>query len=130
VHITQLVGLASPTAEGLGYGGAIAGLLTVIAAVAADGALTPALAVLTFLLAWAVSAPLVSMADRRWRAHKLADLGSLADDLTRLLEAPSEVTTAEAAAETSPAGRLDLDALPDPLDAEDGLWGSRGRIGL
>ena len=124
LRMTQLVGLSSPSVEGVAYGAVIALLFSVIGgavgAAMADlsgGAAAFAL-VATFVLSWVVAAPLVTVADRRWRARKLAGLDDLADDLAPLLTAASEAAAAEAPQTASvptsaqaPTPRLDLDAL-------------------
>jgi hypothetical protein len=142
LHVTQLVGMSSPTVEGAAYGGVVAALLGVIGLAAGSGlsgapAVGAVVAALTFLLAWAVAAPLVAAADRRWRARKLRDLGDLADDLVPVLRAPAErevepdrapeSSHAMPEADEVPSARLDLDALPEAPDS-DGRDPSRGRI--
>ena len=116
LRMTQLVGLASPTAEGVAYGGLIAVFVALAALAVAsgltDGVLAPGLTAMTaFLVAWAVGAPLVSVADRRWRARKLRDLDALADALVPILNGPAE--RAGDRTDGARAPRLDLDALAD-----------------
>ena len=129
LRLRQLVGLASPTAEGVGYGAFLA-----VVAGAFGGALSGAAlgAVLTFLLVWAAAALAITALDRRWRAGKLRDLEALADDLAPLLAAPAsgEVRAPGAAAPEAdaPGGRLDLGALADaPPAAEPAAEGHRQR---
>lgn len=137
LHITQLVGLSSSAVEGVAYGGVIAMVLALVGGTVGSGLGGPTAAwvaaLLTLVLTWAAAAPLVAAADRRWRARKLRQLGELADDLVPVLRGPAEVdatgeaTREPAAAAAAPAGRLDLDALPDAPDA-DGRDASRGRV--
>jgi len=133
LHMTQLVGLSSSTVEGVAYGGIVAllvGLMggggAALAGLAAPWTLL--VMVLTFVVAWAAAAPGVAALDRRWRAKKLRQLDALADDLTPILRAPSEVApeaTSERASVPAeplrppPAPRLDLDALAEPHEAPD-----------
>ncbi len=134
LHITQLVGLSSSAVEGVAYGGVIAMVLALVGGTVGSGLGGPTAAwvaaLLTLVLTWAAAAPRVA-ADRRWRARKLRQLGELADDLVPVLRGPAEAdATGKAARETAaaaPAGRLDLDALPDAPDA-DGRDASRGRV--
>ncbi|PAP78338.1 hypothetical protein [Rubrivirga marina] len=144
LRVTQLVGMASSTVEGVAYGGIIAAVLAV-AAVVTTGALSGSaglaavVGALSFLLSWVAAAPLVAAADRRWRARKLRELGDLADDLVPVLRVPAD-QDAESEPERLPEdadgvpeadgaalGRLDLDALPDAPEA-DGRDASRGRV--
>lgn len=137
LHITQLVGLSSSAVEGVAYGGVIAMVLALVGGTVGSGLGGPTAAwvaaLLTLVLTWAAAAPLVAAADRRWRARKLRQLGELADDLVPVLRGPAEAdatgeaTREPAAAAAAPAGRLDLDALPDAPDA-DGRDASRGRV--
>lgn len=127
LRMTQLVGLSSPTVEGIAYGAVIALVMgLVVGGVgAAMAGLTDVAIVLVVVMAmlasWAVAAPLVTVADRRWRARKLDDLDALADDLAPLLAVASEAA-APASVEETPAlpeaDRLDLDALGDAPEAE------------
>ena len=131
LRLRQLVGLAAPTAEGVGYGLLVALLLAPIAGGAAGSAWV-ALAVL--LAVWLVAAPLITALDRRWRAGKLRDLDALADDVAAVLAtsegrpdtaaetARAETASAEAGATEvadAPAARLDLDSLGDAPPAAD-----------
>ena len=131
LRITQLVGLSSPTVEGISYGGAIALLLATVAGGIGGEALGAAslgavVGVVTFLIAWAIAAPLVAAADRRWRARKHADLSTLADDLTPLLHGSQ--ARAAGPVEVEPSPRLDLDALADDLPEAGERDGVRRRI--
>lgn len=133
LRITQLVGLSSPTVEGISYGGVIALLLALVAGGLGGEALGAAslggvIGVVTFLIAWAVAAPLIAAADRRWRARKHADLGTLADDLTPLLHGAQTRDAERAEATVEPGGRLDLDALADDLPEAEEAGGVRRRI--
>ncbi|MEM1116081.1 MAG: hypothetical protein AAGJ11_06210 [Bacteroidota bacterium] len=134
LRMTQLVGLSSPTVEGIGYGGLIATLVAVIgggttvAFAGLEGAFAALAMAAMFLVSWIVAAPLVTVADRRWRARKLNELDALADDLAPMLaqaaseQAASEQAAADAEASASvpapEAARLDLDALGDAPEAE------------
>ena len=122
LRINQLVGLGSPTAEGVAYGAGAALILTpiVIGLIgAATGADLNFLATaLAFLVLWAAAAPIVTALDRGWRGKKHAALGELADDLVPILGTVRDGAVpvgappaAEPAAPVAPA--LDLDALPD-----------------
>ena len=132
LRLTQLVGLASPTAEGVAYGGGIALVLAPLLMVAIKAATGASLgfwpAALAFLVLWAVAAPTTTALDRRWRAKKHTALGALADDLVPVLGAarPTSARTGTAAeppateqASPLPSGgpALDLDALPEAPDA-------------
>lgn len=117
LRMTQLVGVASPTAEGIGYGVVIAMVLAIVAAMMAkeltDGVMSPGLTGLTtFLLAWIAASPAVAVLDRRWRAKKLRQLDALADDLVPLVR--DAAPDAAPAIEQAPAPQLDLEALADP----------------
>ena len=133
LRITQLVGLSSPTVEGLFYGAAIALLLAMVAGgiggeASGAGSMGAVIGVVTFLVAWAVAAPLVAAADRRWRARKHADLGTLADDLTPLLHGSQARDVEPVGEAAAPLGRLDLDALDDDLPATEETGVARRRI--
>lgn len=119
LQLRQLVGMASPTTEGVVYGLIIAMLIGAIAGVLSQSAWVGPVALLA---AWLAAAPLVTTLDRRWRARKLVDLEALADDLTPLLAtAPAAVdTAAQEAAPTAPSGLLDLDRLGEAPEAEQG----------
>ncbi len=136
LRMTQLVGLGSPRAEGVAYGGFVAFVLAGIALVAGiklDAAtLTTVLTTLAvFAASLAIAIPATTALDRRWRARKLRDLDALADDLGGLLAAPGLLAMqgrdgGEAlpaldrlpdATRTS-AARLDLDALGDAPGSE------------
>lgn len=128
LHITQLVGLASSTIEGVGYGALIAFFLSfggggAAAALGAAPAVALIAALVAFVVAWAVGAPLIAAADRRWRAKKLRQLDALADDLVPILRAPSAAP--ERAFEDGDVAvgtpLLDLDALADEVPEEAGL---------
>ena len=131
LHLTQLVGMSTPAVDGAVVGGVIAVLVAALVGGATDalGGAAWLAVLLTLVLAWAVAAPAVAIADRRWRARKLHDLGTLADDLVPMLRGPVEdERTAAPAAEASPASpRLDLDALPDAPDAS-GRVAGRDRV--
>lgn len=131
LHMTQLVGLSSPTVEGVGYGAIIAVLAgtigggTAAAFAGASGAVAALVVVATFFAAWAVAAPLVAAADRRWRAKKLGLLDALADDLAPLLAAGAEMEGANetpalasaSADDAVPEAELSLDAFLDAPEA-------------
>ena len=142
LRMTKLVGLASPTAEGITYGAIIALTAGVIAAVVAmvstDGAGSFGLVgVAAFLLLWALAAPTVTALDRRWRARMLRKLDALADDVVPVLNVrPEPVRSAAPPAESASTDELagsarsepalDLDALPNALDT--GRDASRNRL--
>ncbi len=133
LRLRQLVGLASPTAEGIGYGAVLAGVAGMFGGIISGAALG---AVLVFLLTWAGAALLITALDRRWRAGKLRDLEALADDLAPLLAAPvGGAAMADGAAATAPSSptppaRLDLGALDDePLGTEPAAERRRQRAG-
>ena len=126
LRLTQLVGLASPVAEGVGYGMGAAVVLTPLLVglvnAAGLGSLNGFAVALAFLVLWAVSAPVVTALDRGWRAKKHTALGALADDLVPILgsgreDAAPAARTADAQPVPTPAPALDLDALPDAPDA-------------
>lgn len=139
LHMTQLVGLSSPTVEGVAYGGVIAAVVAMIggavaSSVTGSGGIAAFAALATLLVAWAAAAPLVASHDRRWRAKKLGQLDALADDLAPLLAAaadleasatPVPASVTDAAPEAPP--RLDPDALGDAPEA-DGWAASRQRV--
>ena len=112
LRFRQLVGLASPAVEGVGYGLIIA---TVLGSFGSGLASWTALGALTaFLMLWAASAMAVTVFDRRWRARKLRELDALADDVGEILAAPPrEAASAAPAARDAPETLLDLDALGD-----------------
>lgn len=126
--LSQLVGISSSTVEGVLYGGVIAAVLAVIGLTVGSGLSgSPAVglvtAVITLVLSWAAAAPLVAMADRRWRARKLRELGELADDLVPTLRAPADREADDASSVAVPEDTpdaldplLDLDSLPDASD--------------
>lgn len=129
LRIRQLVGLASSTTEGIGYGIAVALVPAFFALLAAIGADAPFATAalwtsLVFLAAAVVAIPAVMTLDRRWRAKKLRQVEDLADDVGALLAAPAGGAAEPAEARDDvdagevPA-RLDLDALGDapPVDA-------------
>ncbi|WP_420456132.1 hypothetical protein [Rubrivirga sp.] len=142
LRLRQLVGLASPTAEGVGYGFFLAVVAAPFGGWLADTGWGAALA---FLAVWLVAAPLIMALDRRWRAGKLRDLETLADDVAVVLAAPvgEALTGATPSARTAtgpamhsepaeaPVARLDLSALDDAPPAEDydagGPVAERGR---
>ena len=125
LRLRQLVGLASPTAEGVGYA-LLPALLAAVASGAAAGSFW--VAVLTLLAVWAAAAPAVTALDRRWRAGKLRDLDALADDLAPLLAAPVGVSVGDPPV-AEPLPRLDLDALGDAPAAETAAGRDRQRTG-
>lgn len=125
LRLRQLVGMSSPTADGIGLG-----LLPALLAAPVAGLLTEGVAggwlaaVLAFLVVWAVAAPAITALDRRWRAGKLRDLEALADDLASLVagaaprDQAADETTVHAdprvrttGPDAPPESRLDLDAL-------------------
>jgi hypothetical protein len=140
LRMTQLVGLASPTAEGIGYG-ALAALLPafvtagLVVGGGLEGAAFAAVVALSYLVSLAVCAPIITALDRRWRAKKLALLGDLADDLAPLFSRAAAAVPAspDALPVVTEANRpaLDLDALgeaDEPLDgALDGARRARTR---
>ena len=125
LRLRQLVGLASPTAEGVGYGLVVALVAAPFGGWAADAVWAAALA---FLAVWLVATPLITALDRRWRARRLDDLGALADDLASLLAASPGTPERLAGAEpleggAAPRDRLPLDLGPlgdDPVTATAG----------
>ena len=131
LHLTQLVGMSTPMVDGVVVGGVLAVLVAALAGGAAEalGGAAWLAVLLTLVVTWAIAAPAVAIADRRWRARKLRDLGALADDLVPTLRGPDEDARAGTpSAEASPASpRLDLDALPDSPD-ESGWEAGRGRV--
>ena len=126
VRISQLVGLASPRAEGIAYGGFLAVVVAVITAVVlgtAAGAAAP-LVVLGTLAAFAatvaVAVPGTTALDRRWRVRKLDALETLADQLADVLSAPDSEAFPTASQPDAPL-RDAFEALETddaPLDGE------------
>lgn len=128
LRMAQLVGLSSPTVEGVGYGFFVAVLPALVALVVMTKMdLAPLVVALGTALglfgSWAVAAPVVTALDRRWRAKKLRQLDALADDLAPLLGRKASAangTRSEPAAAALEGGErpvLGLDALGDSLEA-------------
>lgn len=121
LRISQLVGLASATTEGIlyGLGPAFLASLPMLALAEKLTGSTPLAAVgalMAFLVVWAISAPVITSLDRRWRTKKHAALAELADDLVPILGTVSEGATPAATPlgmPEAPRPALDLDALPD-----------------
>ncbi len=128
LHMTQLVGLANSTVEGIAYGSIIALLVGLVGGAGAalaglEGAWVSLAAVLTFVVAWVASAPAVAALDRRWRAKKLRQLDAITDDLVPILATSDEAEGAAAPVRQSEP-RLDLDALAEP-EADQGVQALR-----
>jgi hypothetical protein len=103
LRMTQLVGLASPRAEGIAYGTVIAAVLTLMLAAVlvktgVDGLALAASLAASFVASLAVAAPVTTSLDRRWRSRKLGDLERLADDVAARLAMPDPAYTADPAA--------------------------------
>lgn len=121
VRIERRVGLARPTAEGIGYGLIVAVLMASIAGGVAASALVGAL---VFLVTWLLSAPGITVLDRRWRQGKLDEIEDVADAIAGIIrndEAIDELATAEVEAEAdAPEANLRevFESLPDVDDVE------------
>lgn len=124
LRITQLVGLASPKTEGILYA-LMPAMLAALPMLPLINSLTDSTplafvgALMTFLIAWAILAPIITGLDRRWRDKKHAALGDLADGLVPILGTVPDGAVpvasppvADAATPVAPA--LDLDALDAP----------------
>ena len=142
LRLTQLVGMASPRAEGLGYG-AVVGVLAAVGALVAvgqtDASFLTAMLVLvaTFAVVTAIAAPVTTALDRRWRSKKLDALGALADRIAPVLAAPTSDPLGNAPPQAVPPQAVPLrdaplrdafDALGDTFDDEgDGEAPDRAR---
>lgn len=125
--LSQRVGMASSKVEGWAlaiFAGLVLGAIGgAMAGAAFDSGTAFLLAfVAVTLLTTLAGAPLIARLDRAWREKKLGHLKALAGEIEEVFDAASP-EAADATApmpeqedETEQAGRLDLDALPDPAD--------------
>lgn len=128
LHLSQRVGFGSPTAEGIGYGGILAGIIGVLIGIAAS---SEPIGLAAFLIAWILAAPIIRHLDLVWRAKKHAELEELADTAARLAVVPaapaseahaSDATGVRAAREdTTPS--VSLDGLGEEVPEREGRSG-------
>ena len=132
LRLSQMVGMASSRTEGTLFGLLPATffappMIPLLLSLGASKPMAIAGALAAFLVLWAVSAPLITGWDRRWRGRKHAALADLADDLVPVFGA-SRAQTADAerapderppdAVRDDPAlGRIDLDDDPEASSA-------------
>lgn len=119
IRLSQRVGWGSPLAEASTYGALLAFFVAfTVGAVASSGWAGLA----AFVLALCATIPLITYADRAWRAKKHRELNALADRVVALAQptgaAPLAAPLPDAARTTAPAERDAASpplALPDPL---------------
>ena len=121
LRMTQLVGLASPRAEGIGYGMVAAFLIAGIVLVALSRADVAGVTVLmstlaAFAASFAAAAPATTTLDRRWRSRKLAGLERLADDVAARLAHPESGPEHAAPERAAPAAERDAAPLRDAFE--------------
>jgi hypothetical protein len=122
--LSQRVGHASPKVEGIGYGallGLVGGVIGTAVWADALGVSGWLLFVLLTLVTTLVAAPLITRLDRGWREKKQRGLKELAVEVEQVFEdatpgGAGRTASPEATprtAEPEPAGRIDLDAVPE-----------------
>ena len=94
IRMSQKVGIASPLAESITYGGILAMFGALVAAAAMDSAL---LGLVSFAAMLALFVPAVLAMDRSWRRKKHNELADLSQDIVRLVEMGQEPRGAQSA---------------------------------
>ncbi len=89
IQLSQRVGLASPTTEGVMYGTLIALFIAFVAGAVADSSL---LGVGVMLVSMLAAIPLVRQADIGWRKKKHRELEALGDRVATLMTPPTKTT--------------------------------------